>query len=386
MKKYILFMITMLSCILAFAQNQPNLFKLIVKTKAIGRHPKLYLAYQLDGKKIIDSANYNERKAIYVFSGNIDKPLLATLVADYEKKGLTALMKKTKSGAKIDQLKLYLHTGTINLAVSALLSDGKITGSTINADHQKLKPLLASISNQKIEISNKFEAKLDHVTANYLNDQMDSLRNIEKLIVSKFIQDNPNSYFSLISLVDYAGSSPEEDGTSTMYYGLSKKVRNTLYGKEFRQYLINHNKLVIGTKAPEFTQNDTVGRPISLSSFRGKYVLLDFWASWCGPCRVENPNMRQLYQHFKNRNFTILGISLDGADGKAAWIKAIHDDNLTWTQVSDLKHWNNEVSKLYCIYSIPTNFLIDPNGIIIAKGSNYIELKDKLDKLLPKND
>jgi peroxiredoxin len=160
-------------------------------------------------------------------------------------------------------------------------------------------------------------------------------------------------------------------------------LRNSVLGKEYHKFLTDRENLVSGTKAPQFTQNDTAGRPVSLSAFRGKYVLLDFWASWCGPCRQENPHMRQLYQDFANRNFTILGISLDAADGKADWIKAINDDHLNWTQVSDLKHWSNSVAKLYSIYAIPQSFLIDPNGIIIAKGLNYQELKSMLNQVLP---
>src|SRR5690554_3266195 len=140
-------------------------------------------------------------------------------------------------------------------------------------------------------------------------------------------------------------------------------------------------KLVIGTLAPDFTQNDTIGNPISLASFKGQYVLLDFWASWCGPCRRENPNLVDAYNKYKDKNFTILGISLDRPDGKEKWIQAIHDDNLAWTQVSDLKHWNNEVAKLYGIRSIPQSYLLDPEGRIIATNLRGIGLHEKLAEL-----
>ncbi len=121
----------------------------------------------------------------------------------------------------------------------------------------------------------------------------------------------------------------------------------------------------IGTVLPEFKQNDVNGKLFSLASLRGKYVLIDFWASWCGPCRAENPNVVKTYNKFKDKNFTVLGVSLD--QDKPRWLEAIKKDGLSWTHVSDLKYWNNEVAVQFGIQSIPANFLIDPNGVIIGR-------------------
>jgi peroxiredoxin len=129
-----------------------------------------------------------------------------------------------------------------------------------------------------------------------------------------------------------------------------------------------------------FVQNDTAGVPVTLESFRGKYVLIDFWASWCRPCRMENPNVVSAYNKFKAKNFTVLGVSLDRT--KADWMKAIKDDNLTWTHVSDLKFWSNQVAQQYKVQSIPQNFLIDPNGKIIAKNLRGGDLVNKLCEFL----
>jgi peroxiredoxin len=141
-------------------------------------------------------------------------------------------------------------------------------------------------------------------------------------------------------------------------------------------------KVGIGRIAPDFTQNDTLGNPVSLSSFRGKFLLIDFWASWCGPCRQENPNVVAAFKKYNNKGFDILGVSLDQPTGKEKWLKAIHDDNLTWTQVSDLKFWGNAVAAQYGIQAIPQNFLLDPNGKIIGKNLRGEALNKKLEEII----
>lgn len=140
---------------------------------------------------------------------------------------------------------------------------------------------------------------------------------------------------------------------------------------------------LVGQTAPEIALPDPDGKEIKLSSFRGKYVLVDFWASWCVPCRQENPNVVSAYQKFKNKNFTILGVSLDRPGQKEAWLKAIKDDQLTWSHISDLQFWNSAVVPLYGIEGIPYNVLVDPEGKIIAESLRGAALEAKLSELLP---
>lgn len=141
---------------------------------------------------------------------------------------------------------------------------------------------------------------------------------------------------------------------------------------------------LVGQTAPEFSLPDPNGKLISLSSFRGRYVLVDFWASWCKPCRMENPTVVEAYARFKNRNFTVLGVSLDQPDGKDDWMNAVMKDRLAWTQVSDLQYWNSPVVPLYNIQGIPYNVLVDPNGKVVAESLRGEQLAATLEQVLPK--
>jgi len=153
-------------------------------------------------------------------------------------------------------------------------------------------------------------------------------------------------------------------------------------GVEISNHLKKEKKTSLGALAPDFSLSDTSGKKVSLSSLKGKYVLLDFWASWCGPCRQENPNVVEAYRTFKNKGFTVFGVSLDRE--KKNWLKAIKDDNLTWSHVSDLKFWSSEAAVLYGITAIPRNFLLDPQGRIIARDLRGPALIEKLNEVMKK--
>lgn len=205
--------------------------------------------------------------------------------------------------------------------------------------------------------------------------------NLQKAI-DQFLTDRPRSMVSPFILEVTYQFNDDVVMLENRFKSMDGAVQNSAAGKKLNEFIAEKKIGAVGTEALDFTQADTTGTPVSLSSFRGKYVLVDFWASWCGPCRTENPNVVESYNKFSSKNFTVLGVSLDRPGQKAKWLDAIKEDNLTWTHVSDLQFWNNAAAKLYRVGSIPANFLVDPTGKIVARNLRGPALDEKLCELL----
>ncbi|RAJ87645.1 peroxiredoxin [Chitinophaga dinghuensis] len=197
---------------------------------------------------------------------------------------------------------------------------------------------------------------------------------------TNYVKAHPKSIASVWLMLNELRNRVQPDTFKELFTGLDKTVQNSKYGEMATAYIKSAYRNAVGVTAEDFVQEDVKGTLVKLSSYKGKYVLVDFWASWCGPCRQENPNVVKAYNKYKDKNFTILGVSLD--ENKDRWLGAITQDGLAWTQVSDLKGWGNEVAVQYGIQSIPSNFLVDPNGKIIARNLRGEALEAKLAELL----
>ena len=194
--------------------------------------------------------------------------------------------------------------------------------------------------------------------------------------IEQFARKNPASYVAPLAIYRHNQITTNNELMEELYNSLAAPVKTGSIGNYVASLIKESKKHPIGKPLADFSQEDTAGVPVSLSAFRGKYVLVDFWASWCGPCRQENPNLVAMYQKYKNKNFTVLGVSLDKT--KQPWLDAIKNDGLAWAHVSDLKGWNNAVSTKFEIFSIPQSFLLDPNGNVVAKNLRGPALEAKL--------
>jgi peroxiredoxin len=327
----------------------------------------IFLNIYETGKTLKDSALIKDGN--FTFTGFVSAPYFATLTMPEKPNDYYAFyiepVKMNISG-RGDSLKLLT-----------------VKGSPINDDDKLLQERMKYITkwedvNSKIfeqafkEKNKKIMDSLDEVDIKVLEEK--------RKVVTQFVKAYPNSLRAAMAIYENYAYYAEASDVLPLYDMLSPEIKNSPKGIEVKKLIDTYSNVALGKEAPEISQTAPDGKTLNLSSLHGKYVLVDFWASWCGPCRRENPNIVAAYNQFKDKGFTIYAVSYDTK--KDRWEKAIKDDKLNWNQVSDLQGWKNSTSDQYGIKAIPSNLLLDKDGKIIAKNLFGKQLTDKLTELM----
>ncbi len=372
-KLFFLFSLASLALVPAFAQKA----KVNANLQFSEPVDMVFISYRSGDDNITDSSSLVNNKV--VFSQNVSEPTLGNLMVRFK-------AKEEGKRPRMDRMPLFLESGIINITAKDSLKFAKVSGSKSHAEFEKIAKSEQSYNKRGGELNNKyreFSNAKDQEGMDKIDQEFDKLTDEKnENVYGRYLTGNPNSPIALYVLNQYAGYDLNVPKMEPLFNRLSAKNKKSPAGIAFSERLELARKTAVGAMAMEFTQNDTLGIPVSLASLRGKYVLIDFWASWCGPCRAENPNVVKTFNEYKDKGFTVLGISLDQPGKHQAWMDAIHKDNLTWTQLSDLKGWKNEVSTMYGIRAIPQNLLLDPSGKIIAKNIRGEELPKTLKSMI----
>jgi peroxiredoxin len=284
---------------------------------------------------------------------------------------------------RMGDISLFIESGVIR--VSSDVSDpgrAQVGGTRANEDHSRLRSREQPFYDHITSLRNELKTRTDTGSAVYrdIPRRVDSLQSAAMQLREAWARDNPASFASASCLWVLADRIPFER-LDRLYTALSPEVRGTSLMQRLGVKIEGKRRSLAGRPAADFDAPDTSGRRVRLADFRGRYVLLDFWASWCVPCRQENPGLKALYARYKDRGLEIIGISVD-EDGRR-WRKAIVEDALPWIHVSDLKR-ESSLANLYGVQPIPDNFLIDPDGKIVAKGLHGKALEEALASRLGK--
>lgn len=311
---------------------------------------------KLDSSKVVGGR--------FFFSGNTESEITEVIIhmADYSNYVFFWLESKPMS--------ITLKNGEFKKAI--------ITGSDTQTENEKMVKLKEPINRREDSLSMLLSKTSNLQIRKDIQKEMRAVKDDEYFFYLRYVQQNPNS-LNVAKHIDIYASTWGKEKTVKLYKYLSPAMKNTRYGQNIFDFITLNRVIEIGKRFVDFEQANVSGQNVRLSQILGKYTLLEFWASWCAPCREENPSLVETYNQFKDRGFVILGVSAD--DDKERWLKAVKDDQLTWENVSDLKGDKNKASLMYGIHGYPSNYLIDESGIIIATNLRGDALRKKLEEL-----
>jgi peroxiredoxin len=328
----------------------------------------VYLGHEDSTGFVQDSTRIKDHK--FTFMGKVAEPMQYYFMAS--------------NGSDAKPLPFFIEDTTIQITANKdSIEKAVITGSTSQALYEAYRKSMMPLKMKQQVLYKSYDVAYQEKNKPLMDSIEKAAEQLDKEEHNATIDyavANPSSIIGAWAIAKDMLYDPDLAMLKKAYTAFSPKVQQSKYGIKIKQTIEIAERLAPGQPAPDFTLNDTAGKPVTLSSFHGKYVLLDFWASWCGPCRRENPNVVAAYEKYKGKNFTILGVSLD--DQKEPWLKAIKADGLVWNQVSDLKGWQSNAAAMYGIKSIPSNFLLDTDGKIIGHNLRGDALEEALAKAL----
>ena len=355
---------------LAAAQTPSSPFVVKGRIGHLNAPARVYLV----GAQVLDSATL--KNGAFEMKGHSEMPERAQLVL--VRNGRRPNLRQLPG----NKLQLFLEPGPIVVTSADSLPLAKFTGGPLTRDYLRLdaalQPAFARIKANGAEYQRATEAqRKEPAFAERMHQEYKATEKAMYQQQAAFVKANPASWVSLdalqtmqfMQLPQYANEGP-------LYEALSPELKASRPGRSYGEMMQGLKNVQLGAVAPAFTQPTPEGKKVALADYRGRYVLVDFWASWCKPCRAENPALLKAYNAFKGRNFDVLSVSID--ENRDKWVKAIAEDQLPWTQVSDLQGDGGEAPRLYGIHAIPQNFLLDPQGKILAVNLHGAELEAAL--------
>ena len=332
----------------------------------VGHYDAPAKVYLTNGPQRLDSATLHNGR--FELKGSTPIPSSATLVLERQGRLQSGLRDMMLGGAmhkafveSPDRIRLFLEPGPVVITSADSLTTAHVAGGALTTDYQRLEEVTKPVGAKFRTV--KSQAQSDAVGQEFVQAQL------------AFVRAHPTSWVSLEILQQMRMMGPPQYAeVAPLYAALTPAQRASPPGQQYGELLAGLKATAIGAQAPDFAQQTPDGKTVSLADYRGKYVLVDFWASWCAPCRAENPAVLKAYETFKGRNFEVLGVSLDEEKTRGKWVKAIADDHMPWTQVSDLRGFDGATAAHYGVKAIPQNFLIDPSGKIVASNLRGDEL------------